>query len=162
MASFNCFMFSIFKALTFSSLNVGLAARRLQQLPPLPTIPNLPRTGLPSIPTLPMPTIPNLPTTLSQDYLSLARYLRFLPFPVCLRPDTSWGKHGAVGSGPSHKQGAHGSSVQHEGSSVQHEDVHGSSVQHADVAATSVAVESSELRRSNRMRRAPAWSSDYA
>ncbi|KAK9028914.1 hypothetical protein V6N11_026049 [Hibiscus sabdariffa] len=49
MTFFNCFILALFAALIFSSIDVDLAARRLQQLPPLP------KTGLPP---LPQPTIP--------------------------------------------------------------------------------------------------------
>ncbi|GLT85770.1 hypothetical protein SLE2022_039480 [Rubroshorea leprosula] len=67
MASLNSFILAFFMALAFSSVNVGLAARRLQQLPPLPTIPKLPQPTIPNlpqptVPTLPQPTVPTLPT----------------------------------------------------------------------------------------------------
>ncbi|TYH37102.1 hypothetical protein ES332_D12G017600v1 [Gossypium tomentosum] len=70
MASFNCFVLALFMALSFSSVNVGLAAPNMPTLPqpsianpvalpPLPTIPTLPPLpSLPSIPTLPT-TIPS-------------------------------------------------------------------------------------------------------
>ncbi|XP_022762149.1 RNA-binding protein 12-like [Durio zibethinus] len=64
MASFNCFILAFFMALSFSSINAGLAARHLLQLPPLPPMPTLPGATLPplpSIPNLPQPTIPTLP-----------------------------------------------------------------------------------------------------
>ncbi|KAK9043052.1 hypothetical protein V6N11_071403 [Hibiscus sabdariffa] len=65
MSSFNCFILALFAALMFSGIDVDLAARRLQQLPPLP------KTGLPPLPqpTIPtvlkpgsLPSILNLPT----------------------------------------------------------------------------------------------------
>ncbi|KAK8987526.1 hypothetical protein V6N11_027276 [Hibiscus sabdariffa] len=71
MASLNCFILALFAALMFSGIDVGLAARRLQQLPPIPTLPTtgLPQPTIPALPTLPkpgllppLPTIPNLPT----------------------------------------------------------------------------------------------------
>ncbi|KAL4282567.1 hypothetical protein GQ457_16G009160 [Hibiscus cannabinus] len=49
MACFNCFILALFAALMFSGIDVDLAARRLQQLPPLP------KTGMPP---LPQPKIP--------------------------------------------------------------------------------------------------------
>ncbi|KAK8983099.1 hypothetical protein V6N11_057857 [Hibiscus sabdariffa] len=78
MTSFNCFILTLFAALMFSSIDVDLAARRLQQLsflskiglPPLsqPTIPTVLKPGslprLPSIPNLssaPKVTLPSFP-----------------------------------------------------------------------------------------------------
>ncbi|KAK9010874.1 hypothetical protein V6N11_043741 [Hibiscus sabdariffa] len=90
MASFNCFILALFAALMFFDIDVDLAARRLQQLPPLsktglsplpqPTIPTVLKPGslppLPSILNLPIapkvtlpplpsfPLIPTIPTTI--------------------------------------------------------------------------------------------------
>ncbi|PPR84257.1 hypothetical protein GOBAR_AA36454 [Gossypium barbadense] len=61
MASFNCFALAFFVALSFSSIDVGLAARQLQQLPPMPTLPTTTLPPLPSIPNLPQPSIPPFP-----------------------------------------------------------------------------------------------------
>ncbi|TYG36365.1 hypothetical protein ES288_D13G059300v1 [Gossypium darwinii] len=58
-------------ALSFSSINVGQAARHLQQLPPMPTLPTATLPPLPSIPNLPQPTIPTMP--------GLGRFHHFLP-----------------------------------------------------------------------------------
>ncbi|KAJ9159182.1 hypothetical protein P3X46_024704 [Hevea brasiliensis] len=65
MASFNCFILAFFVALSFSSMDAGLAARHLLQFPPLPSVPNLPKPALPpmpAIPTLPQPTLPPIPS----------------------------------------------------------------------------------------------------
>ncbi|KAG8645854.1 protein PELPK1 [Manihot esculenta] len=65
MASFNCFILAFFFALSFSSMDVGFAARYLLQAPPLPSVPNLPKPALPpmpAVPTLPQPTLPPLPS----------------------------------------------------------------------------------------------------
>ncbi|KAL4283316.1 hypothetical protein GQ457_16G016220 [Hibiscus cannabinus] len=73
MTSFNCFILALFVALMFSGIDIDLAARCLQQLPPLPktALPPLPQ---PTIPTVlkpgslpPLPSILNLPTILSQE-----------------------------------------------------------------------------------------------
>ncbi|KAK8522377.1 hypothetical protein V6N12_056088 [Hibiscus sabdariffa] len=68
MISFNCFIFALFATLMFFSIDVSLAARRLQQLPTLSKI-GLPPLSQPMIPTLsqpgslpPLPNIPNLPS----------------------------------------------------------------------------------------------------
>ncbi|KAK8486991.1 hypothetical protein V6N11_010209 [Hibiscus sabdariffa] len=68
MASFNCFILALFAALMFSSIDVDLAARRLQQLPPLSKT-GLPSLSQPTIPTVlkpgslpPLPSILNLPS----------------------------------------------------------------------------------------------------
>ncbi|KAJ4851198.1 hypothetical protein Tsubulata_024371 [Turnera subulata] len=68
MASFNRIALALFIALCFSSMNAGLAARHLLQMPSLPSLPNLPKPAalppLPTIPaTLPQPALPTLPTT---------------------------------------------------------------------------------------------------
>ncbi|KAK9008885.1 hypothetical protein V6N11_080362 [Hibiscus sabdariffa] len=57
MTSFNCFILALFAALMFSGIDVDLAARRLQQLPPLL------KTGLPPLPQ------PTIPTVLKPDSL---------------------------------------------------------------------------------------------
>lgn len=59
MASFNCFVLALFMALSFSSVNVGLAARHLLQLPTLPPLPSIPNLPQPTMPTLPQPSLPN-------------------------------------------------------------------------------------------------------
>ncbi|KAK8486745.1 hypothetical protein V6N11_050035 [Hibiscus sabdariffa] len=66
MASFSCFILALFAALMFFGIDVDLAARRLQQLPPLTKI-GLPPLPQPTIPTVlkpsslpPLPSIPNL------------------------------------------------------------------------------------------------------
>ncbi|KAK8508238.1 hypothetical protein V6N12_019417 [Hibiscus sabdariffa] len=65
MTSFNCFILALFAALMFSDIDVDLAARRLQQLPPLP------KTGLPPLPQSTIPTVlkpgslPSLPNILN-------------------------------------------------------------------------------------------------
>ncbi|KAK8575047.1 hypothetical protein V6N12_062724 [Hibiscus sabdariffa] len=68
MASFNCFILALFATLMFSGIDVDLAARRLQQLPPLPKT-GLPPLPQPTIPTVlkpgslpPLPSILNLPS----------------------------------------------------------------------------------------------------
>ncbi|KAK6946729.1 hypothetical protein RJ641_000202 [Dillenia turbinata] len=66
MAKFNCFILALSIALSFSSLDQGLAARRLLDTAPtaapsLPTIPALPKQTLPPLPAI--PTLPTLPTT---------------------------------------------------------------------------------------------------
>ncbi|KAK9028572.1 hypothetical protein V6N11_025728 [Hibiscus sabdariffa] len=74
MASFNCFILVLFASLMFSGIDVDLAARRLQQLPPLPKtwLPQLPQPTIPTVlkpDSLPsLPSILNLPTAiLSQE-----------------------------------------------------------------------------------------------
>ncbi|GKV24440.1 hypothetical protein SLEP1_g34050 [Rubroshorea leprosula] len=59
MASFNSYILAFFMALAlvFSSINVGLAARRLQQTPPSPSIPTEPQHTVPTLPTT-QPTLP--------------------------------------------------------------------------------------------------------
>ncbi|KAJ4826354.1 hypothetical protein Tsubulata_008585 [Turnera subulata] len=60
MASFNCIALALFIALGFSTMNTGLAARHLLQLPPLPSMPNLPKpAALPPLPTIPAATLPH-------------------------------------------------------------------------------------------------------
>ncbi|KAK8985665.1 hypothetical protein V6N11_068913 [Hibiscus sabdariffa] len=68
MTSFNCFILALFAALMFSGIDVDLATRRLQQLPPLPKI-GLPPLPQPTITTVlkpgslpPLPSILNLPS----------------------------------------------------------------------------------------------------
>ncbi|KAK8552553.1 hypothetical protein V6N12_041142 [Hibiscus sabdariffa] len=79
MTSFNCFILALFAALMFFSIDVGLAARRLHQLPPLP------KTGLPP---LPQPTIPtvlkpgSLPQLPSIPNLSSAPKVTLSSFPL--------------------------------------------------------------------------------
>ncbi|KAK8497916.1 hypothetical protein V6N11_024287 [Hibiscus sabdariffa] len=51
MTSFNYFILALFATLMFSSIDVDLAARRLQQLPPLPKI------GMPPLPQSTIPTV---------------------------------------------------------------------------------------------------------
>ncbi|KAM7257582.1 hypothetical protein ACFE04_013323 [Oxalis oulophora] len=67
MAIHNNLMLALFVVVTFSSINVGLSARNLLQIPALPTIPiSLPKptvSQVPVIPTLPQPTVPNFPIT---------------------------------------------------------------------------------------------------
>lgn len=67
MASSNCFVLALFVALAFASVDEGLAARHLMQLPTLPPLPSIP--GIPQQPTLPpipsvppIPSIPKIPT----------------------------------------------------------------------------------------------------
>ncbi|AES63507.1 hypothetical protein MtrunA17_Chr2g0279541 [Medicago truncatula] len=78
MASYNSFILAIFIAISFSNMDITLAARNLLQttnpttptlpkptlLPPLPTIPAaLPKPTQPSIPQFTLPPLPNtLPT----------------------------------------------------------------------------------------------------
>ncbi|KAK8523401.1 hypothetical protein V6N12_047921 [Hibiscus sabdariffa] len=81
MTSFNCFILALFAALMFSGIDVDLAARRLQQLPPLP------KTGLsplpqPTIPTVlkpgslpPLPSILNLPSAPKAEAMVAALFL---------------------------------------------------------------------------------------
>ncbi|KAK9020381.1 hypothetical protein V6N11_010405 [Hibiscus sabdariffa] len=79
MASFNCFILALFAALMFSDIDVGLAARRLQQLPPLP------KTWLPPLlqPTIPIvlkpgslpPSILNLPSAPKAEAMVAALFL---------------------------------------------------------------------------------------
>ncbi|GKU97982.1 hypothetical protein SLEP1_g11044 [Rubroshorea leprosula] len=88
MASFNCFPLAFFMALSFSSINFGLAAGRLQQRPPLSPLPNVPAAiglpPLPFIPTLPQPSLPSalppLPTML-QPTLPTAPKVTLPPLP---------------------------------------------------------------------------------
>lgn len=49
MASSNCFVLALFVALAFASVDEGLAARHLMQLPTLPPLPSIP--GIPQQPT---------------------------------------------------------------------------------------------------------------
>ncbi|GLT94395.1 hypothetical protein SLE2022_121370 [Rubroshorea leprosula] len=91
MASFNTFILTFFMALTFSSMEVGLATRHLQQLlrqPQLSTLPTLPNElpPLPSVPILPQPTIqssdlplPSLPDPSSLPLPSLPNRGSVLP-----------------------------------------------------------------------------------
>ncbi|KAK8575682.1 hypothetical protein V6N12_063349 [Hibiscus sabdariffa] len=67
MTSFNCFILALFAALMFSGIDVDLAARRLQQLPPLS------KTGLPPLPQ------PTIPTVLKLGSLSLLPSISNLP-----------------------------------------------------------------------------------
>ncbi|KAK9008884.1 hypothetical protein V6N11_080361 [Hibiscus sabdariffa] len=91
MASFNCFILALFATLIFSSIDVDLAARRLQQLPLLPKI-GLPPLPQPIIPTvlkpgsLPrLPSIPNLSSAPKVTLPSFPLISRFQPpFPLFL------------------------------------------------------------------------------
>ncbi|KAK9026602.1 hypothetical protein V6N11_039437 [Hibiscus sabdariffa] len=75
MKSFNCFILALFAALMFSGIDVDLAARRLQQLPPLP------KTGLPPLPQ------PTIPTVLKPDSLPpLPSILNFPSAPKVTLP----------------------------------------------------------------------------
>ncbi|TYH33456.1 hypothetical protein ES332_D13G061200v1 [Gossypium tomentosum] len=71
MASFNCFALAFLMALSFASIDVGVAARHLLQqpqtpsllkktFPPLPSFPK-PSFPRPSIPSFPKPSIPSFP-----------------------------------------------------------------------------------------------------
>ncbi|KAK9008320.1 hypothetical protein V6N11_075218 [Hibiscus sabdariffa] len=81
MTSFNCFILALFSALMFSVIDVDLAARRLQQLPPLPKI-GLPPLPQPTIPTVlkpgslpPLPSILNLPSAPKAEAMVAALFL---------------------------------------------------------------------------------------
>ncbi|TYG36360.1 hypothetical protein ES288_D13G058800v1 [Gossypium darwinii] len=75
MGCFNCFALGFFVALSLASIDVGVAARHLQQLPPMPT---LPTTTLPPFPSIPISH--SHPYHLSQG---LGRFLHFLPCLLC-------------------------------------------------------------------------------
>ncbi|KAK9043406.1 hypothetical protein V6N11_071751 [Hibiscus sabdariffa] len=77
MASFNCFILALFAALVFSSIDVDLAARHLQQLPLLPKI-GLPPLPQPTIPTVlkpsSLPRLPSIPNLSSAPKVTLPSF----------------------------------------------------------------------------------------
>ncbi|KAK8496158.1 hypothetical protein V6N11_028190 [Hibiscus sabdariffa] len=77
MTSFNCFILALFVALMFSSIDVNLAARRLQQLPLLPKI-GLPPFPQPTIPTVlkhgSLPRLPSIPNLSSAPKVTLPSF----------------------------------------------------------------------------------------
>ncbi|KAK9010876.1 hypothetical protein V6N11_043743 [Hibiscus sabdariffa] len=79
MASFNCFILALFAALMFSSIDVDLTARPLQQLPLLPKI-GLPPLPQPTIPTVltpgSLPRLPSIPNLSSAPKVGNARKSR--------------------------------------------------------------------------------------
>ncbi|KAK9009483.1 hypothetical protein V6N11_036015 [Hibiscus sabdariffa] len=92
MTSFICFILALFAALMFSSIDVDLAARRLQQLPFLPKI-GLPPLPQPTIPTLlkhgSLPRLPSIPNLSSAPNVTLSSFpliptisttIPFIPF----------------------------------------------------------------------------------
>ncbi|KAK8477641.1 hypothetical protein V6N11_055681 [Hibiscus sabdariffa] len=91
MTSFNCFMLALSAALMFSSIDVDLAVRRLQQLLPLPKI-GLPPLAQHTIPTVlkpgSLPQIPSIPNLSSAPKVTLPSFPlmpRFQPpFPLLL------------------------------------------------------------------------------
>nr|KJB84370.1 hypothetical protein B456_N021600 [Gossypium raimondii] len=108
MSSFNCLALAFLIALSFASIDVGLAARHLLQQPQpqsLPSFPNLPTpsrqsfpwpgalpplpttlpTGLPPLPSIPsVPTIPTaFPLFLSFLHHLLVLLLEIPPFLLC-------------------------------------------------------------------------------
>ncbi|KAK9028913.1 hypothetical protein V6N11_026048 [Hibiscus sabdariffa] len=79
MTSLNCFILALFAALMFSSIGIDLAARRLQQLPPLSKI-GLPPLPHPTIPTVLKPgSLPQFPSILN---LSSAPKVTLPSFPL--------------------------------------------------------------------------------
>ncbi|KAK8317014.1 hypothetical protein V6Z12_A13G081300 [Gossypium hirsutum] len=64
MASFNCFALAFLMALSFASIDVGVAARHLLQQPQTQSLPSFPNLPTPSRPSFPWPgALPPLPTT---------------------------------------------------------------------------------------------------
>ncbi|KAK8483598.1 hypothetical protein V6N11_068231 [Hibiscus sabdariffa] len=77
MTSFNCFILALFATLMFSSIDVDLAARRLQQLLPLPKLGLLPLPQ-PTIPTVlkpgSLPQLPSIPNLSSAPKVTLPSF----------------------------------------------------------------------------------------
>ncbi|TYJ00301.1 hypothetical protein E1A91_A13G078400v1 [Gossypium mustelinum] len=65
MASFNYFALAFLMALSFASIDVGVAARHLLQQPQTQSLPSFPNLPMPSRSSFPWPgALPPLPTTL--------------------------------------------------------------------------------------------------
>ncbi|MFQ6649391.1 hypothetical protein Gotur_023435, partial [Gossypium turneri] len=65
MAFFNCFALALLMALSFASIDVGVATRHLLQQPQTQSLSSFPNLPTPSRPSFPWPgALPPLPTTL--------------------------------------------------------------------------------------------------